>query len=212
MFTIYGPGFTDPIRLEKLLQRPNVAKLEATAATQGIQSTDIPAKESVMSKSKYDGHAQHGSSEKSTSNTSSTLLKAEQIMMKPVLTVRPEMPAMEAWKMLDTYGFRHLPVLSEQAELLGMLSERDLMRCRCSDEQGCLHCHPEKMTANVGDVMQREVITAHLATDVRSITKVLLESHIGAMPIVEDKQLLGMITRSDILRAILHNSHLNVWM
>jgi CBS domain-containing protein len=68
------------------------------------------------------------------------------------------------------------------------------------------------MTANIDDVMQHEVITAHLTTDVRAITKVLLESHIGAMPIVEDKQLLGMVTRSDVLRAVMHDLHLNVWM
>jgi len=213
MFTIYGPGFTDPIRLERLLERPKVAKLEATAASSAISPENMrPVKESNINKAKDDKGVKAALPREHGSESYQAGLKAEQMMMTPVLTVRENMPALEAWKMFDEYGFRHLPVLSEQGELVGMLSERDLMHCRCGEEHACLHCHPEKFNALVGEFMQHEVIAAHLHTAVRAIAQVLLEKRIGAMPIVEGKRLLGLITRSDILRSIMHGSHLNVWM
>ncbi len=215
MFTVYGPGVTDPIRLEKLLQRPDIVKLSATQATRAMNSNDIPSKESV---------AIHVASEKkkkqqnddvtytlTTPQPKAVVLKAEQVMTKPVTFVYPHTPVIEAWKMFDSDGFRHLPVLSEQKVLVGILSDRDLMRCRC--EHGvCLHCSEDKANLLVGSLMSEQVLTAQLETDARSIARLFVESRIGAVPIVENQQLKGIVTRSDLLRAVMRDLHLNVWM
>jgi len=214
MFTIYGPGFTDPIRLEKLLQRPSVAKLGAASATVAIHPSKMPMKKNI------DLHGQLGSNtpaqtewlSDSESPASKTLLKAGQIMMKPVVTVQPDTSLVEVWQMFEAYGFRHLPVLSDQHALVGIISDRDLIRCQCGGDHGCLHCKPNEFKGLVSDLMQREVITAHAETDARSIAKVLVESHIGALPVMGNQQLIGIVTRSDLLRAVIQDQHLNVWM
>jgi len=217
VFTVYGPGFADPIRLEKLLQRPDVVKLSATQATRAMDPQDIPAKESVAIY-QSDSRGKKKSSQQDAATYTDTrthppviVLKAEQVMTKPVTFVYPHTPAMEAWKMFDGYGFRHLPVLSEQKNLLGILSDRDLMRCRC--EHGiCLHCSEDKADLLVESLMNKQVLTAQLETDARSIARLFVESRIGAVPIVENQQLKGIVTRSDLLRAVMRDLHLNVWM
>jgi len=219
MFTVYGPGFADPIRLEKLLQRPYVSKLSATPATRAMDAHDIPSKESQVnipiqpSGEKKQRHQQAGQTSPAytTPKPKAPVFRAEQVMMKPVVFVYPHTPATEAWKLFEQHGFRHLPVLSEDKMLLGILSDRDLMRCRC--ELGvCMHCGQDKDDLLVGVLMHEHVVTAHLDTDVRSIARLFVESRIGAMPIVENQQLKGMVTRSDLLRAVMRDFHLNVWM
>ncbi|MBL1353440.1 MAG: CBS domain-containing protein [Zetaproteobacteria bacterium] len=215
MFTVYGPGFADPIRLEKLLQRPDVSKLSATQASRAMDAQDIPAKESwvdISIKPKDEKKQRHQELPINTpSQLKSPIFKAEQVMTKPVVFVYPYTPAMEAWKMFDHYGFRHLPVLSEEKSLLGILSDRDLMRCRCK-EGICMHCGQDKEELLVGALMHEQVVTAQLDTDARSIARLFVESRIGAMPIVENQQLKGIVTRSDLLRAVMRDFHLNVWM
>ncbi|MDQ6953295.1 MAG: CBS domain-containing protein [Mariprofundaceae bacterium] len=220
MFTVYGPGFADPIRLEKLLQRPDVSKLSATQASRAMDAQDIPAKESwadISIKPKDEKKQRHQKQRHqalptyTTSQPKAPVFKAEQVMTKPVVFVYPDTPAMEAWKMFDHHGFRHLPVLSEEKRLLGILSDRDLMRCRC-EHSVCMHCGQDKEELLVDALMHDRVVTAELETDARAIARLFVESRIGAVPIVEHQQLKGIVTRSDLLRAVMHDFHLNVWM
>jgi len=215
VFTVYGPGVTDPIRLEKLLQRPDIVKLSATQATRAMNSKDIPPKESVAihvaSEKKKKQQDDDATYTRTAPQPKSVVLKAEQVMTKPVTFVYPHTPVVEAWKMFDSDGFRHLPVLSEQKVLVGILSDRDLMRYRC--EHGvCLHCSEDKADILVSSLMNEQVLTAQLETDARSIARLFVESRIGAVPVVENQQLKGIITRSDLLRAVMRDLHLNVWM
>lgn len=53
--------------------------------------------------------------------------------------------------------------------------------------------------------MAPQVLTASIDTDVRHIARLFVEQHIGAMPIVKEEKLKGMITRSDVLGTVMRH-------
>ena len=64
----------------------------------------------------------------------------------------------------------------------------------------------------VADVMSQEVITTDPVSDIRRVAQVMLEYHLNAMPIVDGQNtLIGMVSRRDILRAVMNDPPLTMW-
>ncbi len=210
MFTVYGPGVTDPVPLEKLFVRPAVTKL---AAMRRVQSTKSSISSGGAQNSAYRtavGMSQYHAAD--APDDRAPALKAGQIMSAPVVSIVSNALASEALALLDESGFRHLPVLSPTSALVGMLSDRDLVHCMCATEGVCLHCSSEeKQHITVAELMSDPVLTASIDTDARHVARLFVEQRIGAIPITDRGELAGMITHSDILRAVMVHFDLDMW-
>lgn len=132
-------------------------------------------------------------------------VRAEQIMSSPIISIEPDTRISEARKMVNERRFRHVPVVSKDGLIRGIVSDRDLFT---------LSGEPEVSTPSiVEDIMTKYVLTATPNTGIREIARVLFEERIGCMPIVdEDGVVVGIITRSDILRALIKHAPLNLWI
>lgn len=208
MFIVYGPGITDPIPLEKLFVRPAVAKTGAISPKQAIRSEknssrSLSAYQSTRVKQRY--QSVEADDDRSPS------LQASQIMTAPVVSIQVHSTALETINILDSKGVRHIPVMSLEHKLVGMVSDRDIVRCMCGSGTVCIHCSKEKQDVLTGDIMKDHVLTASMDTDARHIARLFVEKRIGAIPVVENGCLAGIITRSDILRAVMLHFDLNVW-
>ncbi len=96
---------------------------------------------------------------------------------------------------------RHMPVL-EGGKLVGILSQRDLFRAAIST---ALHLRPAAerewlAKIPVREVMTTPVITATPDTTVRAAVQLMLEHKIGCLPVVEQGQLVGLVSETDLLR------------
>ena len=135
-------------------------------------------------------------------------LLAQEIMASPVVSLPPDTSLYEAWKLICDRRFRHVPVVDGNGGLLGIISDRDVL-LRVA---GIAATEGEVTTggpAVVRDIMHARVLTARPDTRVRQIARILLEERIGSMPIVDDTgALLGMITRSDILRTLVDHDQI----
>ncbi len=135
---------------------------------------------------------------------------AQQIMNSPVISVGAGATFAYAFELIRSHRFRHLPVLSKDKKLVGILSDRDLLRRAASasaDERKHL------ADLHVSEIMHTNVVSALPTVEIREIAKVMFEERIGAMPIVNEKQELeGMLTRSDILRAVVAKAPLELWI
>lgn len=127
-----------------------------------------------------------------------TPLVAQQIMSQPVVTRGPKDHIEEAWDLICTNRFRHLPIL-EDGHLVGILSDRRLNNMLVSSQrQGTDH------PIVISEVMITPVLSARPYTAVSDIAKTFVTERIGAMPILDDHDtLIGIITRSDILRTLI---------
>lgn len=137
---------------------------------------------------------------------------AKQIFTSPVVTLTPHSSLSEAWELFRTKRFRHIPVLDASGKVIGILSDRDMLR------ESVMIPHPSQRSQEgsiptVKEVMTTPVLTAHADTEIREIARVFFEERIGAMPIMEDGgRLMGILTRSDILRTIMNHAPLDLWI
>jgi len=131
---------------------------------------------------------------------------AEEVMSSPVITLSPDNSVEQAFRLLHKHKFRHVPVITADQRLQGIISDRDILRIFGSHEGH----HQEKI--KISEVMITEVLTASRKTDIRYITRLFVENRIGSMPVMEDRKLVGMITRSDILKAVLNHYDIELWV
>lgn len=125
-------------------------------------------------------------------------LVASQIMHRPVQTLKPDDTLQEAFRFFCSHRFRHIPIVSEEGALQGILSDR--CQAYAMVKEGTKFSTEKRL---IKDVMVEEVLTAQPMALVSDIANVFIEERIGCMPIVDtERKLVGIITRSDILRTI----------
>lgn len=113
------------------------------------------------------------------------------IMSSPVKTIFPEMNIAEAQGILLRYGHSGLPVMKEE-KLLGIVSRRDL-------EKGLRHGLGH---APVKAYMTNQVVTIKPEATIREAQTLMIKHDIGRIPVIENGKLIGIISRSDVLKKI----------
>lgn len=117
---------------------------------------------------------------------------AMDIMTTKVVTIRATATVRDALRTLDEMDVRHLPVVDDRKELVGMLSDRDLLRLRRSHDA---------MQGPVSEVMSADVQAVTPATDVTEIIDIMSENRIGAVPVLDaDSHVAGIVSYVDVLR------------
>jgi CBS domain-containing protein len=133
-------------------------------------------------------------------------------MASPVTTLPEKASLAQAWELVKNERFRHIPIQSQKGELVGILSDRDLSKGTVESALAGI-----KGSANLGKVtiepyVSHPVLVAAPDATLLALARVLLEERIGAIPVVsQEKELLGIITRSDILRVIVSHPHFEQW-
>jgi CBS domain-containing protein len=136
------------------------------------------------------------------------LYHAGQIMQRKVICVGVEDDVGKAWKTLQSHSIHQAPVLDDASQLVGMVGERQLLTA-INMETGKII---EGLARRVGDVMRTPVITANPVTDIRRIAAALLTHRIDGVPVTgEQGRLVGYLSRSNILRAVVADPPLSLW-
>ncbi|MGI5129157.1 CBS domain-containing protein [Pseudonocardia sp. CA-107938] len=121
-------------------------------------------------------------------------LRARDIMTTRVVTVRADAPLARAEQLFKEYSFSALPVLDRSSRLVGIISGIDILRHRA--DRGT-----ESGDAIVADVMTADVITMKPDANISILThRLRAYGELRVMPIVDRGHLVGVITRSDLLR------------
>lgn len=136
------------------------------------------------------------------------LVHIYQIMSTPPSTTRGDVLLFESWLRLKRENIRQLVVVSDKNEVVGLLSDRDILkRINVVNEEVQVDHN-----LTVAEVVQPETITTDSMSDIRRVAKVMAYYHVDAMPVVrENGQLIGVVTRGDILRGFADNPRLNLW-
>jgi CBS domain-containing protein len=99
-------------------------------------------------------------------------------------------------------GIRHLPVVNREQELVGIVSQRDLLKASISSVLGIREANQREWMGKVPviDVMSRTVTTIDPDAGISDAISRLITGKIGCLPVVEDGKLAGLITETDLLR------------
>lgn len=123
-------------------------------------------------------------------------------MQQDITTVDADTPIGEANKIITQSHFRHLPVV-EDSTLVGIITQSDIHRALPSAIDSS--SSPEKTIiatqAKVSSFMTHSPVTAHPMDPLEDVAILMRRFKIGAVPVVENDELLGIITETDIFQA-----------
>lgn len=132
------------------------------------------------------------------------MLVAE-VMTTPAMSIRREAPLTEAIAVLGSQGISAVPVVDERDVVVGILSEADILR-QSLPEDPRAHLRPiepvSALDSVVGEVMTVDPVCVPPHGDCADVAQVLADTGWKSMPVVEDGRLVGMVSRSDILRSL----------
>lgn len=118
--------------------------------------------------------------------------KVEQLMSTALITVHDTDPVRAAETEMKLASMRHVPVVDERQNLIGILSARDVLKAAARGHKGM----------RVGEYMTRHPVTVTPDTPVHQAIDLLLEHGFGSLPVVgSDGHLMGIVTETDFLRA-----------
>lgn len=147
------------------------------------------------------------------------MIKAKDIMTKDVITIKPDVGIEELAKILVEHKISGVPVVNDNGELVGIVTENDLISrnkrlhiptfIRLFDAFIMLE-RPSKMeeeikrmmASKVGDLCSKNVITVTEDTPLEDIATIMAEKKIHLIPVVDGKKVVGIIGKVDIIKAM----------
>ena len=214
-FYIQGLVGHEVMPLVRLFNRNITEKIHKVSADKRVEmsgkhTTTINGKEINQQHTGLAIAAYQDSVEKQGQHVSIT---AEEIMVTPVVTLKSSDALSIAMAYFKKHAIRHIPVLNSMGDIDGIISDRDLLHF-VSGVSGKYEQHQTHLVlhTHINQVMTPEVLTASTDTDIRYIARLFVERRIGAMPIVRNNKLAGIITRSDILSAVMRHFNLEIWV
>lgn len=143
-------------------------------------------------------------------------MKAHDVMVSPVVTVKPSATVKDVARLFLERRISAVPVVTGQGKLVGIVSEGDLVhRAEIGTEQRrswwlLLLAEDQELAADyikahgrkIEDVMVRNVITATPDTPLDEVARLLEQHGIKRVPIVRDGQLVGIVSRANLVQAV----------
>lgn len=122
-------------------------------------------------------------------------LKASDVMTIPVVSARANASARDIVLQLTTGLYSGMPVTEGNGKIIGMVTELDLL--------DAVNNGKELSKTTASDIMTKEVITVPPETPISEIGKLMKEKNILRLPVVKNGKLVGIVSRSDILRHLI---------
>jgi len=121
----------------------------------------------------------------------------KQIMKKDIITLSTKHSIRDALITMKQNSIRHIPIVKEEDILIGIITERDVKDASPSIFQ--LELKEDFLNKSIDTIMSTNLITGHPLDFVEEIAAILIEHKIGCLPILQNKKLVGIITKSDLL-------------
>jgi CBS domain-containing protein len=148
-------------------------------------------------------------------------MKAGDIMNRDVVSVRPDTPVSEIAELLLEHGISAVPVLGAAGEIVGIVSEDDLIRRHdmgtersrpwwltlFADSASLAREYAKSRGRTAADVMVRDVVSVKEDTPVGEIANLLETHHIKRVLVAEQEKVVGIVSRANILQALASRGH-----
>lgn len=144
-------------------------------------------------------------------------MKARDLMTTSLVVVPPETPVAGVVELLASRGISAVPVTDAEGRLVGLVTEGDLIRRLAEEKRGPLgwflglfadsrrlaQRFAKAHGAKAADVMTRELVTVGEEAEAEEIARLMERHQIRRVPVLKDGKLAGIVSRADLLRAVL---------
>lgn len=126
-------------------------------------------------------------------------------MSSPVITVKPDLPIMEALNLMKTNQIRRTPVVDKKGRLVGIISDKDLLDASPSDATSLSVWEINYLLSQitVAEIMTKKVLTVTEDTPIEEAARIMADNKIGGIPIMRGAEVVGLITETDLFKIFL---------
>jgi len=140
-------------------------------------------------------------------------MQARDIMTRPVVTFRPGTSVRQAAAMLTEKQITAAPVLNDDGEMIGIVSEGDLIidqfchdpRSHVRRDQEAVEDELRHAPQTVGETMTTTVVAMSASADAADLADAMLAYDVRSVPIVEGSEVVGIVSRRDLLRTLVRD-------
>jgi CBS domain-containing membrane protein len=129
-------------------------------------------------------------------------LHVRDIMTTPVVTLEQGHSIHMAASIMRLQHFRHLPVVDAKKQFVGLVTHRDLLSAQ-ADVLARGSRKPEILAVPVARIMRVGVWTVHRETPVMEAARIMFDHKFGCLPVLDGRELVGIVTEADLLHAFL---------
>jgi CBS domain-containing protein len=141
-------------------------------------------------------------------------MKAGDVMTTGAATVRPDAPLIEAAQLMVQHQISGLPVIDAHDRLVGLVTENDFLRAGQSGKPRLLEMlatagsgeADELRARRVDELMTRAPITVSSETPLEEVINLMHRHSVRRLPVVADGKVVGIVSRGNLLRALLRRS------
>jgi acetoin utilization protein AcuB len=129
------------------------------------------------------------------------VLVKDRMTPQPLVIVTPDMPIINAQRLMQDHNIRHVPVVMEQDNLVGLLTRETMLQAVpwSAASLSTLETQYILSKVTVGKVMIRDVISVTEDVAVEEAARIMVDRKIGCLPVVHEGALVGIITDIDLL-------------
>lgn len=128
-------------------------------------------------------------------------LQVKDLMSEPAYSLTPEDDLLCLTELMDRKNIRHVPVITDGRELVGLVSQRDLAHATAGDDFLPLSAHNDLLlSTRIRDIMTRNVATAAPEDALAEAARIMYENKFGCLPVVDGGRLIGILTEADFVR------------
>ncbi len=140
------------------------------------------------------------------------LSRVKDVMSEGAVTVRPDVRVNDAWQTLAEHHVAQAPVVDERGQVVGLLLRADMAPLDLLPEPGAVKDAIALARRPVQEVMISPIPTVSDETELRRVAGVLLETGLPGLPVTDERgQLIGFLSRTDILKAVAADPPLDLW-
>lgn len=141
-------------------------------------------------------------------DTSEQIFQVKDIMTIEVEYIDKSLTINEAYEKLRNIRVNQIPIVDSDKKIIGMISKKIILNLIMDDILDIRNVLNKK----IEDLYLDEVITTNPITDIRRVAKVMIDFRLDAIPVVnEDDFLVGIVSKTDIIKAVSYIPKLQLW-
>lgn len=131
-------------------------------------------------------------------------LKVMDLMTENVFSVNADEDLARLSDLMEDIHVRHMPVKDKEGRLVGLVSQRDLLRSALYTAKDLPLTEQRELLQRmtVGEIMTADPETAEMDDDIEEAGRVMLDNKLGCLPVVEGGKLVGILTEADFVKFV----------
>ena len=211
MFAIYNNGSigfrstADNLYNLKNIDKPSETRLKPD---EGFIQDFTNAKKEQKEYNNLNKHAINKYKKMANINISEPVYHVQDIMTKDCIIVDNKSTILDAYEILKEYKVSQLPVVSFGKKIVGLINKKIILNLIMENIEDTENTILKK----IDDIYLNEIITVDPVSDIRRVAKVMIDFKLDAIPVVDEEDiLLGIVSKTDIIKAISSLPRLQLW-